>query len=684
MKIKSITVKNFRSCPDGTYALSNVNALIGKNGRGKTSLQMALRYLLSGHLPEDPVCHGKVSLMVSGILDDGQDTEIAREYFLPDRYLVNGTPVKEKDFYQKAAFYKNTTSYTVSSGSNLFFRNNPDVALTFLLTGKTDGYRISGTKEMEMEMSDGTVLYIRKSQPSKCLVCGRKVTEKAYNSLLEDRMQGKVTSLDLTTSSEVMSAMGMPDFAKYLFSIIPVKMDYDKLASLSNLTNDETKVLSGFFPPSPQPVTTEDVAKAYKEVYAVRTALGRQLKEWEQRMKYDGFLPLPSKEFSQSKLEEFNKKLGAAQQINKALDVYKKRIEERNCSIETYKTWVTSYNALGRVEKPNESYIQELKNMEQTIRENMDLNVQNIAKLKQSCIPLEKMLSNLDTTVCPLCDSLVCNTDKTACKKDISESIFKLKSAAESSEQQLTVLKQQLQDNLAKQEDARNILDRYQKKLELYKKINELRATIPEEPKKPDVISESVDELTDKAKRYSGYLQQAAVYENCQDAQMNWCLVKKQYDLYNDLVRKTEPKKGLLTNTILNFLLTPFRDHVNGFTKSVFSDTEIDFRMGDTGLEVVCRPHGRNCFLPLGALSDGERMLAVFTLMDMVASIAGTGILVFDRLETMDEELISNLLETIQTDEVKNRYDHILIASVEHEDIVKKIQEYSDIHLIKL
>lgn len=47
MKIESITVKNFKGCPDGTYNLSKLNMLIGKNGKGKTSFQLALRYLLN-------------------------------------------------------------------------------------------------------------------------------------------------------------------------------------------------------------------------------------------------------------------------------------------------------------------------------------------------------------------------------------------------------------------------------------------------------------------------------------------------------------------------------------------------------------------------------------------------------------------------------------------------------------
>ena len=70
MKIESITVKNFKGCPDGTYNLSKLNMLIGKNGKGKTSFQLALRYLLNGKLPADPIRHGNEILYVSGIIEE--------------------------------------------------------------------------------------------------------------------------------------------------------------------------------------------------------------------------------------------------------------------------------------------------------------------------------------------------------------------------------------------------------------------------------------------------------------------------------------------------------------------------------------------------------------------------------------------------------------------------------------
>ena len=76
------------------------------------------------------------------------------------------------------------------------------------------------------------------------------------------------------------------------------------------------------------------------------------------------------------------------------------------------------------------------------------------------------------------------------------------------------------------------------------------------------------------------------------------------------------------------------------------------------------------------ALSDGEKQLAVLTLMDMISTISGTRILVFDRMESMDKDAINSLFRTLLTEEVMERYDHILLASVDHEEIVTSVDKY--------
>lgn len=683
MKIKNLKVKNFKSCPDGVYALSNINVLLGKNGKGKSSLQMALRYLLNGDLPEDPIRHGEDHLSVSAVIDDGQDTSIGRECYLPDTFLLNGDEVKEKLFYQnvtekKNEFQKYGIHITAGPASNRYFYGKEEAVLwEFLSTGKVEGARIMGPKELEVNFADGSSFYLRKSQPAKCTVNDKKVSAKALDRLLEDRMQGSTKALDITTSSEVMAGMEMTDFAKYLVSIIPITMDFDKLKELSHLSDEEAKVLVDLFPKAPEPISIADVTSVYKILYEIRTDLNRQRKEWYQRSMFSGQLPLPDIKEIQAEMEQMNQKIGAAKELDNAWKVYRNRIEERNRALQTYHAWINDYNSMGKVPYYDQNALQEIQNAESTMRQNIELAVRNISSMRQAAEPLKRMLANLDSKICPLCDRLICNTDKTACKTDIEANIQNIHQSVCEAEKQHAEMVQQLNRILQTRDQMLETVNRYNEKLNLYNRIQELKKSIPELPKEPAQVP-PVDKILAKSERYRSYAQQVSVYNECRKAYRKYQELERQYELYCALVVKAEPKKGMLTNTILEFLLQPFRSHVNGFSKSIFSDTEVRFDMGENGLELKYRPHGRNCFLPLKALSDGERLLAVFTLMDMISSISGSRILVFDRMESMDENAITSLLNTLLTQEVAERYDHIVIASVAHDSIVNTISRYKE------
>lgn len=683
MKIKNLKVTNFKSCPDGVYGLSNINVLLGKNGKGKSSMQQALRYLLNGTLPEDPIRHGEDHLSVSALIDDGQDTEIGREYYLPDTYRINDENVKEKNFIQNVQKKKaecdigHVQISPTDSSNKAFFSMEQDTLWEFFLTGKADGYRITGIKELEVAFADGTVFYARKSKPSKCTVNGKRVTAKALTEFLEDRLQGSVKALDITTSSEVLNGMEMPDFAKYLISVVPVTMDFEKLRELAGLTAEETKILRPLFPKAPAPITIADVTNVYKTLFEIRAVLNRQKNEWLQRGTYEGTLPLPDNNTVLDRLYAVNQELGAIKELEKSWVVYKKRVDERNRAIQTYTAWVKEYNSMGQVSYYDANALQEIQNSENITRQSIEQCVRNISSLRQSCNPLYKMVRNLDSKICPLCDRLTCNTDKTGCKTDIENNIRDIENNIKQTEEQQKIMERQLSEILERRDRMNEEVKKYENRRNLYLRIQELKKSIPEAPVEPKPVP-SAEHLLNESKRYSMYAQQISVFNECCKAMDKYHNLKKMYELYCGLVLKAEPKKGLLTNTILDFLLQPFRDHVNGFIKNVFNDTEIRFEMGDDGLDVKCRPHGRTCFLPLKALSDGEKQLAVFTLMDMISTISGTRILVFDRMESMDEDAIDALFRTLLSDEVMERYDHIIVASVNHESIVTEVDQFHE------
>lgn len=683
MKIKRIELENFKSAPNGEIALDRLNVLIGENGRGKTSIQNAFRYLLNGTLPVDPIRHGCDHLRVGAVLDDGNDTKMERLMYLSDTYQINDVNVKEKDFLKEVKKYhelyqSSGTALQTGKRTNPYFRQKPDeVMWEFMLKGKVEGSRMFGLKELELELADGTNLYMCRSQPSKAMIDGKKVTAKAYTEFIKDRMQGDVKSLDIVTSSEVMNAMEMTDFAKYLISIVPVNIDFTKLVDLAELSKKEEEILKPFFPTAPNPITTSDVASAYKSIFNIRTEVARQMEEWKMRSVYQGALPMMDKQVVQEKIEESNQKLGAAAQLSKAWEVYDHRLRERQTTINTLQEMIAEYNKMGRILKPDDSVLQQIRTQKEQAQRYIEADVSSISRLKQSNIPLQKMVTNLDSTVCPLCDKLVCSTDKTGCKKDLEDIISNNNQMIAEAEARV-ISNRAAFDKLQQSENA--FMDQkrlFERKYTLYMNIESMKKSIPAEPPKPETLPD-MEVLKNTSQKYNQYLREITIYEECLKALETYNEFKAQHELYNGLVRKTEPKKGLLTNTILTCILEPFSNHVNDFVKSIFGDMEISFRMDDDGLQVYCRPHGRTSFVLVKALSTGERMLAVFSLMDMVANVSNTRILVFDSLEALDTNALGKLFEVLVSSEVQNRYDHILLSVVNHESIRKMVDKYSN------
>jgi DNA repair exonuclease SbcCD ATPase subunit len=684
MKLVSITTKNFRSLPDDTYNLEQINCIYGHNGVGKSSFLDALWYLLTGNLVANAIRWGEDHVEVSGIIDDGQNTTIKRCHYLPDTYRINGEDVKSTSFVKEvnkhfAQMSVSGAVATVLPTSNWYFTRqgvSNDTLYEFFSTGKVENAKLRGTKELEAEMPDGTVLYMRKALPSKVTVDGKRVTAKALAELIEDRMGGNVKGLELVTSSKVMNAMQMTELSKYLINIIPVQIDFNQLESLANLSPEEANIFRPLFPAAPAPITLVDVQNVYKELFARRTALSREVEELKNRSVYTGPLPMLDASIVKAEFDKINQQLGAVSVIKKAHADYTRAVDERNKMISTLTQWESEYNSIPQVPAPSDEEWKGLVEKEAELRKAVEDAVRQVSMLQQASAPLLKMIEALDTTICPLCDTLVCNTDKTKCKADLEESIEKNRLLESELTEKYNRDRAALEEVLSKKDAFQNNKVLYDKRTTLFNRIENLRQSIPAVPTVPDPIPDEVM-LNNKAGKYREYLRQINLYEECLKVEVQYAKRKEDHALLSSCVKKAEPKKGLLTNTILDYILSPFCNHVNDFLQDVHGDIEVAFRMDDDGLSLYCSPHGRSGYVRVDGLSTGEKMLVTFALMDMISSISNSRMLVFDCLENIDESSLRSLMNLLTKTNVVDRYDHIILSFVNHDSIVKMIGQYA-------
>ncbi len=687
MIVKSLETENFRSCPDGVYEFGKVNFLVGDNGTGKTSLQNALRYALNGKLPEDPIRRGEDHLKVSLVIGDGQDTTVERVTYAPDTYRINGEDKKQQDFLlevRKCREHCRKDGVGVRAGSQsnpAFYNQMPDVLWQFLLEGKTPVTGMQGAKVLELKTDDGTTFYMAKSRPSGVRIDGKAATAKMTGALYSDRIGGDVKAIDLVSSSETLAGMQMPDVAKYLMGLLPVSIDFDRLSELASFTQEEQDLLRPVFPASPAPIVPSDVANAYKMLVSARTSISSRMQTLKARSQFEGNLPPVSENDVQEKLKELSRQAAVFSKIQESWSIFQKRTKERETAMQNVKRWVHEYNTMGPLEPPQGGELTALQGQEAKLRQAMLEAERAITGYRQSCVPLQRMLNNLDTPVCPLCDKLTCRTDKTAVKSDLKQAIDSNMQCVKETQERLYAMQQELPGILAKEEEVRRKTTLYQNKVTLYRQIADLKAAIPEEPAQPEPLPD-LTKLQTEIRQYQSWQKQYLIYGECQKALEEYNQVKAQWELYNTLVKKCEPKKGMITNVILKVLFTPFESQLNSFVQSVYPDMELSFQMGDEGLKLLCRPHGRDCMLPLGALSTGEKYLALFALMDLISGISNVRILVFDNLEALDSQTLGNLLELFESDGVQERYDHIILSGVGHESILNALARYPDIRVI--
>ncbi len=673
-------MENFKSVANQTFDFDghDVTVLMGHNGKGKSSVLQALRYLLNGSLPNDPIRHGCDHLYVCGTISDGTEEHLIERYsYLPASFMANGTETSEKTFLEEVgrmkAQYDN--NFAVDAESNkAFFGADAGTVYSFLETG-TCSAKIYGAKELTVSFPDGTVLYRMAGKPSKCLLDGSAVSSKALKEFLDGRLKNNSGVLDVLTSSELLEAMDSNDISEYLLSILPVNMGFDALSKKAQLTKEEEAVLKPLFPPDPAPISVDDINGVYKEVYRRRTDVNREMSLWEKKAGYDGDVPSLSGRECQDRLDEANKLLGAAEQLEASWKSYEALVKERNSRMEEYAGLAAEFNAMSNVTKPDESKLANLAAQEQILREQYDSESRSNAALRQANEPLRKMLSNLDAAVCPLCDKLQCTTDKHAVKNDLLRSIEKNDMAANVSDARLSSLKEQIDAVVSAENAEKDNMNMYRKKEDLYTRINDLKASIPAEPEKPKDMPDTV-KLQNDAKKYADMLQSIHAYEEARKAEEQYKKLHDRHLLFDSLVKKTDPKKGILANTIISVLVMPFNTGINAFIQSVSKDMEASLRMADdgSGLQIFCRTSANSGFIPLNAASSGERMIVLLALMDLISDLSNAKIICFDDLEQLDAANFDALLSYL----VKNgsKYDNVLISAVDHDDVVDAVNKY--------
>lgn len=108
MKIKKLIARNFKGYDKLEFEPKHTTyAIVGRNGAGKTTTQQAIRYALTGDLPEEPIKRGCDELEVEVLLSTGADFSRSRSNTKPSKIRLNGKTVTGKALTE---YLESTTS----------------------------------------------------------------------------------------------------------------------------------------------------------------------------------------------------------------------------------------------------------------------------------------------------------------------------------------------------------------------------------------------------------------------------------------------------------------------------------------------------------------------------------------------------------------------------------------------
>ena len=165
---------------------------------------------------------------------------------------------------------------------------------------------------------------------------------------------------------------------------------------------------------------------------------------------------------------------------------------------------------------------------------------------------------------------------------------------------------------------------------------------------------------------------------------------KNAYTPYSDMVLrhdnvlnfivKSLDIKGPVVSDFIRTLVEPIEDVCNERATVLKTGMKVKLLVKD-GLTMLFQLGELKPFLPYTSLSAGEKILAIVLMTDLVNLFSGSGFLIIDDTDHLDEESFEVLLKFVTDQDIQEQYDNIIISSVNHSDIVNKIKDYDVDHI---
>lgn len=538
-----------------------------------------------------------------------------------------------------------------------------------------DFCRVSAT--LEDGNSFSRVFY--KDKPNKTIVNGKTSTAKSLAEMMEANFGFNKETAKIVSSAEVVEGLTSGELGEFIMGFIPEELQTPEIISMiPKLPKDMKKIIEDGLPAFPEKFGTKSIRDFYDSLVEHRKFLKRDLSLCENKIKNP--LEAPEHGKSISTIEKEIKKIIAEEAIESAAeDAHRKyRMEVQKYDDEMkYRSELKSRIDSIHATRPGNNIVVLEEKLEKARAQASEIKG-NIMVFDKNIEMFENTLENLDKTVCPISEKLICTTDKKPFKAELEKLINENKSAKSVAEKNLEAISSDIA-NLEKQRaDLEAQKAEYNKKVALMKEYEELsknKISMPVEPKR--IVKK--DFSAEKA-RLDAELAEAKAYEEFVKDTERAEELKKELKLYNDLCKIFEAK-GIVMQQLLDHYVGVFEAACNDKVQHISPDYEIKF-VAEDGVSFFVKTSKSGDFKDYASLSSGEKLIAMFGVLDMLNSLSGLKLLMLDDLDKLDTKSFDLLIEVIQSEYVQDAYDNIIICCVDHPDTMDTLKKYSNIDFV--
>lgn len=529
-------------------------------------------------------------------------------------------------------------------------------------------------------LADGTSFsrtVFKDNRPSKVEIDGRITPAKNLNILLNEKFGFSSDILKVAISADTLLSMKSEQLGDFLLKYIPEALNADKvLGYMSEITEEMQEVVLTTLPEDDFEI--DAIELAYKDFAENRKIAKKDLAFIENKLaKLPGFEPKRPLDVVKMELEDLLKQEGAAKLSRNALNAYDDAVKRREAALRNIEELQSRFNSISAA-RPNpavrEEYIKTLSDAESKKRsaESM-INIMNNT-VKTLSVTLER----LSTNHCPLSDSLICTTDKTSVKDEIVNTIksnndginIQKEIAAKASSEISNI------NSLIKAFDENAVA--YKEKILVGEQLEKAKKNLPDIPVRPATVAErNFEDEKNILKAEIDYAQKWAEREKLEKQRVE---EEKRVRVY-DLLCKSFDGKGEVMTGIVSSYLSLFEEEANQRAEVLRTGMQIKF-VPENGVKYLIKMKEDKDFHPYDDLSKGEKTLAAFVLLDLIVALCNTRIMILDDLNNLDKPSFEEMMRFISTPEYLGCYDHIILASIDHEAITDVIDEYPVIHKI--